>query len=56
MSDAALGWVTILVFTAVAAAVVTLVWRHKVRTDAEGFYRRLRENLRKSAESDGPMV
>ena len=52
MSDAALGWVTILVFT----AVVTLVWRHKVRTDAEGFYRRLRENLRKSAESDGPMV
>ena len=27
MSDAALGWVTLLIITAVAVAVVTLAWR-----------------------------
>ena len=40
----------ILVLIAVGTVAVTLWWRYRVRSDAEGFYRRLHEAEQKDAK------
>ena len=56
MSDATLGWVTIVALIAVGSVLVTLVWRYQVRSDREGFYRRLHEKEQKRREAGPPGI
>jgi hypothetical protein len=54
MSDATLGWITIAALVAVSSVAVTLWRRYQLRSDPEGFYRRLREKERKGREAGPP--
>jgi hypothetical protein len=56
MSYAALGWVAILVLITVGTVAVTLWWRYQVRSDAEGFYRRLHRAEQERREVDPPGI
>jgi hypothetical protein len=56
MSDAALGWVVVLVLIGIGTVAVTLWWRYQVHSDADGFYRRLHQREQKRRESGPPGI
>ena len=56
MSDAALGWIVLLVLVAAGTAAVTLWWVYRIRSDGDEFYRRLHEKELKRREAGPPGI
>jgi hypothetical protein len=56
MSDAALGWVVLLVLVVAGSVTVTLWWVYRIRSNSDEFYRRLHEKEQRGREAGPPGI